>query len=175
MDNLYTMIISAKNKDENSLMKILNKFDPLIKKYARKLNYDDAKSELIVTLIETVLFMPIADKQYLQKDECIVGYISKSIKNKYIYLSKKKSKIEGIETELNLDTCTDKYYISADNSLLIKNLLDNLSDLQRDIIIQRFFLQYSDVEIASRLCISRQAINRIKNRALKNMKKYINY
>lgn len=175
MNNLYELVTKAQNKNKNAIMDIICKFQPLINKYARKLSYDDAKSELAVTLIQTVIFLPIKRKQYLRDDKCIVGYINKSIINKYIYLSKIRNKINQKETELNLDLCADKYYVNIDNSILIRNLLDKLPKLQKYIIIQKFFFQYSDVEIGKKLCISRQAVNRIKNRALKNMKEQINY
>lgn len=174
MDSLYVLVSNAQNKDKNSLVEILNKFHPLIKKYTRKLNYDDAESELTIALIETILYMPIFNKSYLKKDEAIIGYVIKSIRNKYIYLSEKNTKILRTQTELDLDICSDKYYIESDDLILIRSLLSKLSELQKRIIIQKYFYKCSDVEIAKNINVSRQAVNRIKNRALKNMRNELN-
>lgn len=55
----------------------------------------------------------------------------------------------------------------------IKSLLSMLTELQKKIIILKFFLNYSDIEIANELCKSRQVVNRIKNRALKRLRENI--
>lgn len=177
MNKLHLIVYKCQKGDKNSLMEIIHKFEPLLKKYSRKLNYEDAKDDLILTLIEAVIFLPINTKEYLKKDECIVGYISMAIKNQYINLSKKYCKIYNNETELydNVNTRLSKnIYEYSDNKILICQLLGKLTSLQKEIIIKKFFKNYSDNDIAKQLKVSRQAVNRIKNRALKNMKEEIN-
>ena len=44
----------AKDKNKDSLMEIINKFRPLIKKQAYALNYEDAENDLIVDMIELI-------------------------------------------------------------------------------------------------------------------------
>lgn len=173
MDNLYLMTYKCQRGDKDSLMKIICKFKPLIQKYSRKLNYDDAEDELILGLVETVIFLPIDTKEYLKKDECIVGYINMSIKNRYINLSKKYCQIYNLEMELNEDINikgNENIYISVENKIFIKDILNKLTSLQKEVVIKKFFKEYKDNEIAKQLGISRQAVNRIKNRALKKMK-----
>lgn len=43
----------------------------------------------------------------------------------------------------------------------------HLTELQRKIILLKYIYGYSDQEIANRLKISRQAVNRAKNRGVK--------
>ena len=43
MGILCDLIVSAKDKNKDSLMEIINKFRPLIKKQAYALNYEDAE------------------------------------------------------------------------------------------------------------------------------------
>lgn len=170
MNELYSMVYKCQNGNKESLMKIIFKFKPLIKKYARKLKFEDSTSELVSALIETVFFLPIHSKEYLKRDECIVGYINMSIKNKYINLSKKYCKISNMELELNEDIsikCNKDTYAITDNKIFINELLNELTVLQKEIIIKKFFEDYKDNDIATQLGISRQAVNRIKNRALK--------
>ena len=59
--------------------------------------------------------------------------------------------------------------------LLLKSLglplqLNDLSEKQRFVIIQKYIIGFSDVEIAERMNISRQAVNRLINRALENLR-----
>ena len=48
----------AKDKNKDSLMEIINKFRPLIKKQAYALNYEDAENDLIVDMIELIYNIP---------------------------------------------------------------------------------------------------------------------
>lgn len=173
MSELYYLVNEAQQKNKNSLMEILEKFTPLIKKYSRKLNYDGSETDLIITLIETINAIPLSRTNIIKEDKYIVGYIATSIKNKYIFLSKKYSKIYEKEIELNLDIANNETSNSMEECILLRMLLDKLPKLQRNIIIQKFIKDFSDSEIANQLNISRQAVNRAKNRGLKNLQKYL--
>lgn len=174
MNELYIVVKNCQNKNKDSILKMIERFNPLIKKYSRKLNYDGADTDLIISLIETINSLPLSKSNIIKEDKYIVGYISSSIKNKYIYLSKKYSKIYEKETKLNLDISNDETSRSMEEFILIEMLLDKLPTLQRNIIIQKFIKGYTDAEIANQLNISRQAVNRAKNRGLKNLKEYLN-
>lgn len=171
MNDLYWLVIESQQHNKTSMTKIIERFNPLIKKYSRKLNYDGAETDLIIALIEAILSLPILKNKNFKKNKYIIGYIHSSIKNKYIYLSKKNSKILNTEIELNLDILNNNNFSSIDEPILIKCLLDNLTELQRTVIIQKIFNNYTDIEIGKKLNISRQAVNRIKNRALNNLRK----
>ena len=49
-------------------------------------------------------------------------------------------------------------------------MLGTLSKKQRDVIIYKYFMNFTDVEIAEVMGISRQAVNRIKNRGLETLR-----
>lgn len=49
------------------------------------------------------------------------------------------------------------------------NYVNQLSDKQRSIIIRRYVMGFSDAEIASQFNISRQAICKMKRKALKTL------
>lgn len=176
MVNLNYMVKKAQNGDEKYMMDIMEKFNPLIKKYSRKLKYDDAEADIIIFLIETINKIPIFNNINLNKDECIVGYISISIKNKYINLSKKY--IDIVNKEIELDTNIFSGYSlqdeqkSIDNHIFVTFLLDKLPGYQRQIIENIFMDNISVIDISKRLHISRQSVNKTKNRALSNLKKF---
>lgn len=96
-EEIYLLIHQYKNnKDDNSLLTLLDIFRPLIKKYSRKLNYDGAESDLIIYFIELLNKMPLNSS--MNKNKYILSYINISIKNHYIKLSKYYHQIFDKET-----------------------------------------------------------------------------
>ena len=51
---ISTLIYNAKFGDKLAMEQLLHKFHPLLKKYANKLKYEDALSELTLFFIELV-------------------------------------------------------------------------------------------------------------------------
>src|SRR3712207_5494569 len=137
-ENLYTIILESKHVNQISMLHLIEKFRPLINKYAKKLNYDGADSDLIIAFICIIKAIPIKTNLNLKETQQIVGYIANSIRYKYIELSKKNSKnisclkineeIMGIESMKNID-----------ESLYLKKCLDMLPHLQKHIIDEVFF------------------------------------
>lgn len=87
--DLYTIILESKHGNQISMLHLIEKFRPLINKYARKLNYDGADSDLIISFICIIKAIPIKTNLNLKETQQIVGYIANSIRYKYIELSKK--------------------------------------------------------------------------------------
>ena len=48
---ICNLISNAKDGNKNSMLELLNKFKPLIKKYSYMLNYEDAENDLILSMI----------------------------------------------------------------------------------------------------------------------------
>ncbi|AGK96646.1 sigma-70 family RNA polymerase sigma factor [Clostridium pasteurianum] len=175
MRNLFNLVKEAQLDNKDSMLAIIEKFNPLIKKYSRKLNYDGANSDLIIALIETIRAIPIFTNDALKKEQYIIGYINTSIRHKYIRLSKKHIEITNKETELDINillkNTTEESQDLIDNCIFLNALLDKLSQYQHDIINKLFICNISEVDLARQLNISRQSVNRIKNRALNNLRK----
>lgn len=169
MGELYKLVECSMKGDKECMLEIINKFKPLIRKYSRKLNYDGSDSDLIICLLETINSIPVNNLE-MQKDERIIGYINASIKHKYIYLSKKYTHIINSETELDTDILGEACEDISENLIFINNLVDKLPKLQQEIIKQIYFKGKSVNDMAKQLNISRQAVNKAKNRALKNLK-----
>lgn len=176
MITLFDLVKKAQLDNKDSMLAIIEKFDPLIKKYSRKLEYDGANSDLIIALIETIKFIPIFKNDELKREEYIVGYINTSIKRKYIKLSKKNIEILNKEIELEPDillkiTTEETSQNLIDNRIFLNILLDKLSEYQHKIINKIFICNISEADLARQLNISRQSVNRLKNRALDNLRK----
>lgn len=175
MNKLNNIVKNAQNGNKVCMLKIIDKFMPLIKKYSNKLQYDGADRDLIIALIEVMNYIPIYKNTKFDEDKYIVGYISTSIKHKYIQLSKKNTNIIDKEIELDLNILSDYKAIeewnSIDTSIFINNLMDKLSSYHKYIIKKIFMYNISEVDLAKELKISRQSVNRAKNRALNNLRK----
>ncbi|HAG43745.1 MAG TPA: sigma-70 family RNA polymerase sigma factor [Clostridium sp.] len=172
--NLYELLRKGKNRDSKCILEIINKFNPLIRKYSNLLSYDDAEQDLIVSLIEIVYKLPLSTISNKSPDKYIVSYIHFSLKNKYIYLSKKQSLLLKQSDELNLTICEDPIMpYDLYNSIFIKDLLSQVTELQKNILILKFIQNYSETEISNILDISRQSVNRAKNRALVTLRRYL--
>ncbi len=84
---IYYLIIDAKERKKEASLAIISKFGNLLKKYARKLSYEDAEQDLTCYFIELIYFFPI--EMFREEDEGkIVGYITKCIYHEYIRLLK---------------------------------------------------------------------------------------
>lgn len=171
---LYELIKSSSEGDQNATMEIIEKFFPLIKKYSIKLSYEDADTDLIISLIEIITYLSKSeDSNIINKEECIVGYISESLKHKYIQLSKVRDNIYKHEVELNIELSNEEVINNEEENIFLNDILNKLPELQRKVIKERYLEDRTCSEIAKKLGISRQAVNKLKNRALNNLRKYI--
>lgn len=89
--NLLNIIIDAKNKDIESINKLLLIFKNIINKYSRQLDGEDTKQDLSLFLIKLIDNIDITSASKYN-DKQLLSYISKSLKNEYIKLSKKNVK-----------------------------------------------------------------------------------
>ena len=168
-NNLLKPFIKAiKNQDMSVFPLVFDEFKKLILHYAAKLKYEDATSDLTLFFIE--LLYDIELNKFLTDDSySIKRYIAVSIKNKYIALSITKRKIKNYETQMLLEYCG--YEKEFDKQLAFMFSLKKLNDMQRFVIIYHYVYGYSIAEIGNYLCISRQAVNKTKNKALEILRK----
>lgn len=125
---MINLIRQAKKGDKESMMELLNRFEPLIKKFSNELNYEEAETDLIICFIKIIKKLKIKKINY--EGEAI-NYIYVSLKNKKIDLFRKH--IQGVqkECEINLDILSDKSLPEKEDEILIKNSLTLLTELQK--------------------------------------------
>lgn len=171
--NLHELVIEGQNGDKNSMMEIITIFMPLIKKYSRKLLYDGAETDMIILIIKLIKTYPILRNNNSIHEKEIIAYIHTSVKHEYIRLSKKFTKISTMEIELNEEIYLIPANDNIENILMINELLDKLTNIQRTILIELFLVGRTQTELAKKLKISRQAINKNKSKALNKLKSYL--
>lgn len=172
MENTIRLLVKQYQEtgDEQYFEELVNRFQPLIKSYARKLyylEYEDCLQELTLALYEGITKMDRTDDEY----SCI-SYINKAVKHKFCKLyydsidAKKQqesniypdlNQVSGSRPDYEIEKCICK--MDLENFFKRKNQLECS-------IISLILYGYSDDEIGKKLGYSRQYINRIKKRIL---------
>lgn len=165
---LYGLFCKAQKGDELAKVEIYNKFLPCIKGFGRKLNYEEAETDLIIFLLEFISKIDL--KKFKNRNEGeIINYVHAAFKNKYINLLRiiinKNLELSILDVEL---VHLDYYEKLEKDSFLI--LLKNLNTIQKKIIIGKYVYDYSDTELAAILKLSRQSIYKNKKKAFDILK-----
>ncbi len=153
------------DSDEDSILETIIRFNPLIKKYSRMLDYSDAEGDLVLAMTKIARKIPQTGNQ-----ATTVGYVAKSLKHEYIALSKKRQRLvksEIITCEIN---ASQRIEWDIESQIDIRNAINRLTRNQRYIVYLRYYVGYSNSEIATALHISRQAVNKTEKAALKRLK-----
>ncbi|MBQ3547862.1 MAG: sigma-70 family RNA polymerase sigma factor [Clostridia bacterium] len=160
---LKPLIEKIKEQDMSVFFQVFEEFKHLIVFLGNKLGYEDAQSELTLFFIELLYSIKLSKFPTDDGDE-LHRYIAVSIKNKYISLSMAKVKSNKFENHL-FEECygiTDSF----DKNICMSQAIKKLNDAQRLIFFYHYIYGFSINEIAERLNISRQAVNKTKNRIL---------
>lgn len=153
---------------KQNFINILESFHSKIKFLSLKLKYPEAETDLIICLYEILSDINLAK---FNNDLELKNYINKCLKNKSIYLYKKIIKqYENIILTPEYELLnTEKIYDNF-SDINFYDLISKLNHKQKQIIYYKFYLQLSDIEIAKIFNVSRQAICKAKQKALKKLK-----
>lgn len=169
---LKPLISKIKEQDMSVFFQVYEEFRRLIDFFGNKLGYEDAKSELTLFFIELLYSIKLTKFPTDDGDE-LHKYIAVSIKNKYISLSIAKQRDVKFENHF-FEECygiTDSF----DESMCISQGIRGLNDAQRLIFFYHFIYGFSIIEIADKLKISRQAVNKTKNQVLEILREAITH
>lgn len=173
--NLFELIQLAQTKDEDAILHLMQTFNPLINKLSKKLNYEDAKSDVILEFIKLIYSINM-DKINNVSDPFLISYISRATKCKSIDLFKKNVLKLPETIELNLDIISpENTNIDLVDKLFIDEIFASkcITDKQKLILKERYINDFSDYEISQKLHISRQAVNCLRRKALENIRSYL--
>lgn len=185
MSELYENIVLCQKGDKHAMEYIINKFEGLLNSAKMSFNqnrffnnYDieDNKQDLVMSLLNIVNRIPVENPGF-RNDGCLVNYIYKSIINskKSMYINKNIQKDFIVSKYLsNMVEFKDEYYKKdIESEIFIRDLLKVLTEKEKLIIEYEFLEGKSEREISEILKISRQSVNKTKNRALKKLKEVI--
>lgn len=167
---LYNLLKRAKNNDKNATYEIIKDFNPTLKKLSNSLHHEEAETDLIIELLKLIHCIDIA-KFNNSNNKQIAKYIHIHLRKRSLDLLKSNENKFKDFMEINHDILADENIGDIEVTVLTSILIKSLVSQQRDIITMEFIHGFSEKDISKILGISRQAVNRTKNRALKNLRK----
>jgi DNA-directed RNA polymerase sigma subunit (sigma70/sigma32) len=168
-------IQNGQNGNQQAILNLIEKFNPVLKKYARKLETEDAYNDLQLEFLETILYLNCG-KLNQQGDGAMVNYLSRSIYHSYVKLLQRliSKKIPAI----SVDELTDQvlyqnsgFYLDGISTIEIPP--DLLTRKEKYILHKIHIMGCSSAEIARTNKMSRQNVNQIKLRAEKKLRNYL--
>ena len=160
---LFDLFLNAYNGNSFAQLQIVQRFQPLLKKYAVLLKYEDAYSDLLHSGKLT--------KLQRKDDGTLVKYIESSIRHQYISLNSRKNAVDNSVIASVDEIDFDQMSLSSNDEypeLLISDLHSVLQPSELTLLSQFVFKGMSIADIAEKSGVSRQAINRKKLSILKN-------
>ena len=173
-----TKLVKEAQHSNDAMYKLIEKFEPLIKKCAHILSpnpqdREDGEQEFRIALIKAVRHCPV-DNFAEGTDLPMIGYIVHALKNRLARLGNQKRNTPVVdffdEDPVQLQ---DSNPVMPEISAEILNLLSFLSPNQRVIIVGYYYYGYSDQELALKFRVSRQAVHKDRMKALKMLKEHL--
>ena len=158
----------ATRGSEDALLALLDRFSPLLQKYARKFEYEDTYAEL------QCQFIYLTSKASNWTDGQTIAYLAKSMHTAYIKLSKQNNFREKNLLEFNPEIMDQPHIENIDLPIYLQELFTFLSTTQKEILLLHYIEGYSIQEIAQLYGKTRQSVNKIKNQALIVLRKQLN-
>ena len=167
-------IRSGQRGNQQAVLNLVRKFSPALKKYARKLETEDAYYDLQAEFLELILHLN-CDKLRETSDGAMVQYLSRSIYHAYIKLLRHliDNKVPMISTDELTDSILYRNAIIYEpHHSLIHIPATLLTQQEADAFHQICLLGYSAAELAQKRGVSRQSVNQSKRRALSKLRRF---
>lgn len=165
MGEITKILTNIREGDKRQFVDLLERFEPLIKKYVKYLYKDDAedvRAELSCALWEAVLKMG-----YIEQEGQIVNYLQRALFNRYLELyrgSRKKHdhEMEAEDSNLMSVQVIENEFEEVIINELVNKILSQYSGKKK--IVYRLMLvnELTDTEIAAKYGMSRQYVNRLR-------------
>ena len=167
-------IFRAQCGSEQSMLNLLGRFEPLIRKYAHLLAYEDAYADLRLDFIILIKAFPSGNE--FQNDGAVLRYIQKSMCNFFTRIKNKRSKERAVIffnelSEEQIEIIENGNGELDDYSIIYIDDMKRLLTPREFKVLQRLYvLNLTVAEIACQDGIARQTVNVIKNKSLHKLK-----
>lgn len=160
--------------DENAQMELLQRFDKLLKKYAKMLDYEDSYYDLVLFFFELINKLRASDVSK-KSDAVIVNYIVTSVKNQYIKISKElKAKKAILFSEMSEE---QQHFLDTKLTYCREDDIEQycpkdkpLTEWEYEVLNLIYNQGASVASIAKAKNKSRQSVNQAKLRALQKLR-----
>ena len=159
-------ILRAQAGSQEDMLFLIQRFEPQLKHYSRRLYSEDAQSELTLRFIEIIHAMNL-DALRSQGDGTIVAYLAQSVRNAYISLLSSKDKTA--EPPVSWEELREREALDFSELL---DICPELTKKERRVLTLIYFHGYTSAEVARIVHSTKQNINQIKMRALKKLRRY---
>lgn len=167
-------IQKSQTGNNNATIALVEKFKPLLKKYASLLRYEDAYNDLLVDFIELLHNLRL-DKMAHHNEGSIITYIQTSMRSSYIKRSTASRKYRN--HMLFSDLSEKELYNVESKSSTVDTYFDQelsglgalLTKAEFNILNSIYVNGHTSAEIALTNGTTRQAVNQMKKRALKKI------
>ena len=136
---MLNILCEAKNNDENSILFLINKYQPLIRKYSLKYKLKNFDKDDLIQIGNIAVITSINKYDLSNGSKYIDAYIINSIKNTFKNLARNQIKYNN-ESSLNISIDEDteiadiisdsfsleEHIINSDTNNLLKNILKTL-------------------------------------------------
>lgn len=171
---ISALIEESQNGNSDATLQMIEKFNPLLKKYAYKLYYEDSYNDLLVDFVELLHNINL-DRIQDKGEGKMVSYLCKSINSSYI---KKLTAIKKLHSCILYSELTENqmYYVNILSASTDEYFMRELPGIALLLTKPEFLTVkmlycsgYTIAETAFVFGVSRQAVNQMKKRALKKL------
>lgn len=174
---LVDRIIGAKHGSAEAMEDLLTQFEPILKKYSKKLFWEDAFQDMTLSFIELIHKFPL-ERMRSKDDGSLVKYIARSIYNiyvmyldQYFHMPHPTVFLDDSNMAQTLLSASYEDKLEECNFIDLIDTCPELTEKERRVLILIYYWGYTSTQIAKSLSTSKQNINQIKRRALEKMKK----
>ena len=174
----YELLTQPQNGDQDSMLELIRKFTPLLIKYARKLNYEDAFNDLRLAFLESVIALNTNNLK-AKNDAVVVSYLSRSMQSRYVRLLKTFL----VDVDAIAFSQLEEWQIPASgidpksvgdfSDIELSDIRKTLTDREYFVFFNSFIAGFTEVEIARKCSITRQAVCKTRKRVLKKLGEYV--
>jgi len=148
-------------RDKGWAIKVPRKVQEVSKKVNESNNYLSNKLQRTPTIKEISEHIKYSEEEVLLAFEAGKMFTSHSLDIKF-----DSSNEESEVTLMDLVGVEDKYYTEFENKDFINKSLDKLNELEKQIIINRYFHNKTQSDIAKELNISQMTVSRVEKKSL---------
>lgn len=157
MGKTVTELLKNCNKDTEILNELIIRFKPLIISCSNqsgwKIETEDMQSILTLKLITLARGMKVTENEGQN-----VKFIAQALRNHHIDMVRSINRKERVEV-VSLENATDKG-ARDEHNIEFEDMIKGLTKRKQEIIRLKFQEMYTDKEIADKLGISRQSVNK---------------
>ena len=152
-------------RDKGWAIKVPRKIQEVSKKVNEYNNLLASQLNRAPTIKEIAEYISSTEEEVLEAFEAGKMFNSQSLDEKF-----DTSSDDNDISLMDVVGIDDKYFIKIENEDFIKKSMEKLNDLERKIIIKRFYSSKTQSEIARELNISQMTVSRIEKKSLEKLR-----